>query len=320
MLREGILRPDLRLTALAASLAAVAALACNTVPVGRADAGDPGILGRGEVPGQTPILIDAAGTDQTADEPADAIPAGDVATMEVAATAETGTADGPPPAVVGPPPGTMCAAEKVHDGLMFAFAGGPNYGDGKGVGLCGYPNALLPRGRFFGAVDSALFGNTAACGSCVRIENAAGSVKVEVQIIDLVDPMLPGGPPVVSADLAVQRMFSPAGNPPVKFAFVPCSTEGNLQTAFDTTTTTNSSLLVMNHRTSLADVQMMSAGGWRSLGRTRFNRWAIPFTIDSKANALRFVDVYGRKIDLAAVPFASTLQDTGAQFPPCPGF
>jgi hypothetical protein len=211
----------------------------------------------------------------------------------------------------------MCAAEKTHDGLMFAFAGGPNFGDGKAVGLCGYPNALLPKGRFFGAVDSSFFGNTAACGACVRVENATGSVKVEVQIIDLVDPMVPGGPSIVSADLAVQRMFSPAGNPTVKFAFVPCSIDGNIQTAFDTTTTTNSSLLVMNHRTALADVQMMGAGGWRSLGRTRFNRWAIPFTIDSKANAMRLVDVSGRRIDVPAVPFVSTLQDTGAQFLPC---
>jgi hypothetical protein len=168
-----------------------------------------------------------------------------------------------------------------------------------------------------GAVDSGLFGNTAACGACVRIENATGSVKVEIQIIDLVDPMLPGGPSIVSADLAVQRMFSPAGNPTVKFAFVPCSIDGNIQAAFDTTTTTNSSLLVMNHRTALADVQMMGASGWRSLGRTRFNRWAIPFTINGQTNPMRFVDVYGRMIDVPAVPFADNLQDTGAQFLPC---
>jgi hypothetical protein len=265
-----------------------------------------------------PILIDAAVGDPVAEEPSDAAAPIEVAPMEVAAPIpETGAADVQPAEVSGPPPGTICAAEKIHDGVMFGFAGGPNYGDGSGVGLCGYPNALLPRGRFFGAVDGGLFGSSAACGACVRIQSADGSVKVEIQIIDLVDPMLPGGLSVISADVAAQRMFSPGGNPQVKFAFVPCSIDGNIQAAFDTTTTTNSSLLVMNHRTALADVQMMGAGRWRSLRRTRFNRWAIPFTINGLTNAMRFVDVYGRMIDAQAIPFAAALQDTGTQFLPC---
>jgi hypothetical protein len=269
---------------------------------------------------------DGAASGAMPDATADAMANAETAVAPDAAAAETtdpapsdgGPSDGGPSNVDTGPAPPACRKEPVYQGPVLSFSGGPNFGDGKGVGLCGFPNDRLPKGHFFGAVDTALFKDSQACGACVHVENADGTITADVQIIDLVDPILSiGDKHVVTIDAAVHDRFSITGNPEVKFRFVPCDVTGNVAVQFDATTTEGSSLLVMNHRTALADVQIQTAGGWKKLMRTRFNRWNIPGKISGTANSLRFTDTSDRTVDAADVPFVGALQDVGVQLPSC---
>lgn len=268
---------------------------------------------------------DAAGADDTmtaAETGPLPIEVGTDAAADIVATVDTSPApDAPlaPDAIneMDAGPGGQCKNEPMYDGPLLIFAGGPNFGNGGAVGQCGFPNDKLPAGHFFGAVDSALYGNSDACGACVRIESMDGKVTADIQIIDRVDPVVHVGGHVLSADPVIHGMFGQGDNPQVKFHFVPCDVSGNIQVQFDATTTTGSSLLVMNYRTELMKLQVATAGGWRMLDRTPFNRWPIPFAIDKMKNSLRFIDGSGRSIDAPDLPFVPGLQDSGAQFPIC---
>lgn len=211
---------------------------------------------------------------------------------------------------------TTCQNQPTYTAPLIIFAGGPNFGSGAAVGLCGFPNDKLPKDRFYGALDGALFAQAQACGACVRIESMDGKVTADVQIIDRVDPLLPLGGHFVSADAEVHGRF-PGNNPDVRFHFVPCDVQGNIQVQFDATTTTGSSLLVMNQRTALTGVQVSTTAGWKPLARTLFNRWPIPFAINDKKNGLRFIDTNGRMVDAPDISFTGELQDSHAQFPAC---
>ncbi|HVR64337.1 MAG TPA: hypothetical protein VMU50_20695 [Polyangia bacterium] len=217
----------------------------------------------------------------------------------------------------GAPPAAPCPSEPSYTGVLYGFAGGPNFGIGRAIGQCGFPNDKLPAGRFYGAVDTPIYAQAAACGACVRIESMDGKLSADVQIIDRVDPLGGAGGHVISADAAVHVMFGHGDNPQVRFHFVPCNVSGNIQVQFDATTIFGSSLMVMNHRNALAGVQVATAGGWRALVRAPFNRWPIPFTINGVKNSLRFLDGAGQSVDAADVPFAAGLEETTAQFPSC---
>ncbi|MEA2699872.1 MAG: expansin [Myxococcales bacterium] len=300
----------------------VLAAGCSAAPLAQDDADNTPM--RGAVDGN-PIN----GTDPDASAAdgatADATTDGPVANAETAVAPDSAAeTTGPAPSDGGPSnpetgPAPACHVEPVYQGPVLSFSGGPNFGDGKGVGLCGYPNDKLPKGHFFGAVDTALFKDSQACGACVHVENADGTITADVQIIDLVDPVLPiGEKHVVTIDAVAHDRFSITGNPEVKFRFVPCDVTGNVAVQFDATTTQGSSLLVMNHRTALADVQIQTAEGWKKLMRTRFNRWNIPGKISGTTNSLRFIDTSDRTVDATDVPFLPILEDVGVQLPPCP--
>ncbi|HXI59738.1 MAG TPA: hypothetical protein VNO55_26910 [Polyangia bacterium] len=305
---------------------------CSSAPQAPNDADN--TPGRGTVDGN-PIngtdpdasADDGAASDATADAMTvvtdDAMAGAETAVVPDAAAAEITSpspGDGGPSNVDTGPAPAACRKEPIYQGPVLSFSGGPNFGDGKGVGLCGFPNDKLPKGHFFGAVDTALFKDSQACGACVHVENADGTITADVQIIDLVDPVLSiGEKHVVTIDAAAHDRFSVTGNPDVKFHFVPCDVTGNVAVQFDATTTEGSSLLVMNHRTALADVQIQTSGGaWKKLMRTHFNRWNIPGKISGTANSLRFIDTSDRSVDAADVPFVALLQDVGVQLPGCP--
>jgi hypothetical protein len=305
----------------------VLAAGCSAAPQAQDDADNTPM--RGAVDGN-PIN----GTDPDAsvadDAPLETTP--NTTTDGPVANPETGGAPDGAPEITGPAPGdggpsnvdtgpgpAACRTEPVYQGPVLSFSGGPNFGDGKGVGLCGFPNDKLPKGHFFGAVDTALFKDSQACGACVHVENADGTISADVQIIDLVDPVLSiGDKHVVTIDAAAHDRFSVTGNPDVKFHFVPCDVTGNVAVQFDATTVQGSSLLVMNHRTALADVQIQTAEGWKKLMRTRFNHWNIPGKISGTANSLRFIDTSDRMVDAIDVPFVGALQDVRVQLPVCP--
>lgn len=245
----------------------------------------------------------------------------DATVVDVAPDQAEGT-DGPPDVGgdVGSDtgPAVACKQESALSGPLLVYAGGPNFGSGAAVGVCGYPNKQLPAGRFFGAVDTALFAGAAACGACVHLQNADGTITADVQIIDQVNPALPTTGHVLSVDRAVHDMFATGGSDPVvQYRFVPCGVSGNIQVQFDTNTVSGSSLLIMNHRNPLADVEIETATGWKPLIRTPFNRWVIPFIISGSSNNVRFADTSQRSVDAVALPFSAGLQDSGVQLPPC---
>ncbi|HEX3697873.1 MAG TPA: hypothetical protein VH374_21040 [Polyangia bacterium] len=303
------------------ALAAASLSACNTSSAINGDGSvEVPLRGAVDLGRDTTGDVDAdasAVVDQSADEAApDAGAATDAIVAPDTVATDSGGTDGV--TTDATPPGETCRTEPVYTGPMLIFAGGPNFGAGDGVGLCGYPNDKLPKGKFFGAVDTALFANAQTCGACMRLENADATVTAEVQIIDLVDPLLPlADGHVLSVDKAVSDLFGAGGNPVVKYRVVPCDVSGNIQVQLDSTTIQGSSVLVMNQRTVVSAVQIQTVDGWRALTRTPFNRWAVPFAISGKSNTIRFTDTSERSVDAPAVPFVDGLQDTGVQLPPC---
>ncbi|HEY2900271.1 MAG TPA: hypothetical protein VGL59_06835 [Polyangia bacterium] len=298
------------------ALAAASLSACNTSSsVVNSDGSSPsrGAVDLGDTSG------DADDGGATANDGAGAVdqPAGDTAAPDAGAASD-GTVAPDTVATDATPPGEGCRTETVYTGPVLIFAGGPNFGAGTGVGLCGYPNDKLPKGKFFGAVDTTLFASAQTCGACVRLENADATVTADVQIIDLVDPLTPiASGHVLSVDKAVSDRFGAGGNPVVKYRIVPCDVSGNIQVQFDSTTVQGSSVLVMNQRTVVSAMEIQTVDGWKALTRTPFNRWAVPFAISGKSNTIRFTDTSERSVDAPAVPFAGELQDTGVQLPPC---
>ncbi len=293
--------------------------ACGSNPPKQSGWDTDGGPSRGNIDGAPSETADdggaAADTNTPADSPptmpADASGPDDV-TMPVLDAFEDNHDSGP-----GDAPGGICKDEPTYTGPLLIFAGGPNFGGGGAVGQCGLANDQLPKGRFFGAVDSALYAQAQACGACVRIESLDGKIMADIQVSDRVDPLFRSGGHVVSADAEVHGRFSPGDNPDVRFHFVPCEVDGKIRVQFDATTTMGSSLLVMNYRTQLAGVQVATAGGWKALDRTPFNRWPIPFSINGQKNSVRFIDTSGRMVDATDVPFTADLQQTDAQFPDC---
>jgi hypothetical protein len=193
-----------------------------------------------------------------------------------------------------------------------------NLGPMGAAGVCSYPLTRLSVTRSYAALDGRLINSAFGCGACVRISNSSRTVVQDVQIVDVINHDVPANRYALGLEPAVRNRFSATGNPVVNFEFIPCEVEGNIRTTFDSATQVNTSVLVMNHRTRIARIQINVLGRWVDLVRRLDHRWTVPGPIEGGASQMIFTDVYGRQVLAPMVPFVGDYQDAGVQLPVCP--
>ena len=59
-------------------------------------------------------------------------------------------------------------------GIAYRLSSGP-HSAGNGQGECGFPNAELPSGMAYAAVDHTLFNSMPTCGACLHVEHVSDS-------------------------------------------------------------------------------------------------------------------------------------------------
>lgn len=221
-----------------------------------------------------------------------------------------GAADGP---LCGPDPSVVSPIKAT----AFRFGGGPNNtSDPNAKGQCGFPNDQLPKGMFYGAVDTSLYDTASRCGTCMRL--MAGGVSVEVKVIDTLPPSMNAHGSTIAIDPGAQSILSPGGgNPDVQFSFIPCPVTGNIRVAFKGAL--DPSVLVMDHRNELKSVQLVTAGTTRNMTRQTYNVWTTTGTFGGGRVSLVLTDVFGNAVRTPDMPLSTAFADTGQQFPRCPG-
>ena len=215
----------------------------------------------------------------------------------------------------------MCSADPSVKtplkGTAFLFTAGPNGGTPGATGMCGFQNAQLPKDLMYGAIDSKLFGIAAHCGGCLRVNS--GATNVEVEIIDIIQPLSDAHGYTISVDsLAMAKLAPSGGNPDVQFSFVPCSFSGNIQLAFRGSL--DPSVTVMNHVNQLKSIQLTTPSVSVSFTRQDYNLWTPPtsFKFGGGAVNLDLTDIFDNVVHLPNLTVSTALKDSGKQFPKCP--
>jgi hypothetical protein len=225
-----------------------------------------------------------------------------------------GTSDGSPDTSDGPTP-APCPASPKQTVTLYEFADGPHGNPNGNMGACSFPIALLPLSRHYGAVGR-LFGDAAACGACLVVENLAETKTFEVQIIDSTDPMVN----TVSVDKDVFQMLTAGGGAEqARVHFAPCSYGGTIQVAFKDPG--SPSPILLNHRTRPTKVEIRGAGGttWTPMTHQDYNYWTPPngYSPGAGGAALRVTDEAGAVIQTGDLSLTTNFRDTGQQFPLC---
>jgi hypothetical protein len=236
--------------------------------------------------------------------------------MEVSPDVIVDTVAEKPPAEVGPPDAPIgCAVEMVRTGVAFKAT---SLGPTGGLGVCSFPPARLSTTRYYAALDGRLLRAEIACGACIRVSTANGSVTLDAQIIDAINITVPADRYALGLDASAHAAFGSTGNPELAFKYVPCDVQGNIRTTFDDTTVVNTAVLIMNHTMRLRGIQIRRPDGWKALTLRQDFRWTVPGSIDETSNEMLFIDSSGRELLAPRVPFRGEFQDSGARFPACP--
>jgi hypothetical protein len=217
-------------------------------------------------------------------------------------------ADGTPAEI---PP--TCQVEPARLGVAFRAGRTPS----TAMGNCSLPTARLSTTRFYGALDTRLLTPEIACGACIEISNANRSVVIVAEIIDLISIAVPRGKYALGLEDRAIAQFGGV-NTDVDFRYVDCPENGNIRTTFDSATSLDTIVLIMNQRRRFSRVQILTTTGLTDLVQLADHRWQIPGSISAINNDITFIDNFGHSVVGRMVPFVGDYQDAKAQFPPCP--
>ena len=265
-------------------------------------------------------VADGAGTDR---EPADA------AQDAGAPDAATDGADGPVvdgPVVDGPVvdgPGLKRCPARATDwtGTAFKLSAGP-HSAGSGQGQCGFPNAELPSGMAYAAVDPMLFNTMPSCGACLHVEHANDpSSSAEVQVIDAILHTAASGDHTFAVDEAVHRQLMPTGdNPPIRAWVVPCRDVATIKLVFQSPGGIPA-IRVFGMRLPVTAVEFKTGAGayvpfTSGTDGTRA-LWSPSSSVSLGPNAtFRLTDQIGDTVEVT-VRVGGGVIDTKVQFPSC---
>ncbi|MEU1973649.1 expansin EXLX1 family cellulose-binding protein [Microbacterium sp. NPDC019599] len=179
-------------------------------------------------------------------------------------------------------------------------------------GICGFPDphddALV------GALNSADFNGSMACGSCIRIHGPEGSV--DIQIIDECPGCAPGGIDLNPA--AFSRIASlVAGRVPITWQYIPSPVSGPIVYHFsDACNPYWTSVQVRNHRHAIASVHVQQGGDWVAMARDAGNYFVQTTSPGDGTLSFRVTDALGNVLEDSGVPVIAGGDASGAlQFP-----
>lgn len=184
-----------------------------------------------------------------------------------------------------------------------------------GGGACLFdptPNDLM-----VGAMNAIDYENSQACGECVSVTGANGTILI--RIVDLC-----GGCPQGHIDLSPLAFSMIAdtslGIVPITWKVVPCEVTGTIQYHFkDGSNRWWTAVQIRNHRYPIRTLEYLNSQGiYQSVNRLVYNYFVEPSGMGPGPYTFRVTDVYGRVLDDAGIPHVENGSVSGqAQFPPC---
>lgn len=176
-------------------------------------------------------------------------------------------------------------------------------------GSCGFPDA--PEEALVGAMNSADFNGSVACGGCVRVYGPDGAVDVQI-----VDECLdcPSG----SIDLnpaAFSRISSLlAGRVPISWHYIPCPVTGPISYNFSEACNPYwVAVQIRNHRHAISSVELLRDGAWVNMTREAGNYFTQTTSPGDGTVAFRVTDVFGSVLEDSGIALTPGGEASGAQ-------
>lgn len=209
----------------------------------------------------------------------------------------------------GPVEPGMCAAPEAHEGE------GTYYTFADGSGNCSFP--ATPGDLMVGAMNDADYADSAACGTCARIEGPDGVITV--RIVDRC-PECPAGDIDLSPEAFEQIAPLSAGRVPIRWTYVPCEVSGPVVYHFkDGSNQWWTAVQLRNHRHAIARFEYQDEGGdFVAVPRVDYNYFVDEGGMGPGPFTFRVTDVHGNVLTDSGIPLLDDGDAPGAsQFPPC---
>jgi expansin (peptidoglycan-binding protein) len=191
---------------------------------------------------------------------------------------------------------------------------------GSTLGHCSYLPGTYPYD--YGAIASATYANSEACGSCVRVTNPSNGNSVDIMIVD----ECPTCSSANHIDLRLETFTSIAerslGDFPNEWEYIPCEGVGNVKYVFKQGANQwHMEMMVQDHKHPLANVEIAGCG---ELIRQSYNYWMNSSGCGSGPFTITLTDIMGNTIT-ETISFTmggnlpeDTVVEGSVQFPDCP--
>ena len=180
------------------------------------------------------------------------------------------------------------------------------------MGNCSFERP--PADMLVGALNTAQYARSAACGACVRIAGPKG--ETTIRIVDRCPRCRRGDIDLSRA--AFERIADcEQGRVPIRWRVVPCAVDGPIRYHFTGSRYGWSGLQIRNHRHAIAKVEWLADGGVIELERQNHNYFARAASMGAGPYTLRVTDVQGGTLTDARVNDDNEEFEGSAQFPAC---
>jgi expansin len=210
----------------------------------------------------------------------------------------------------GPPVGDPCddAEQRTGEATYYDFA--------DGSGNCGFPPT--PDDLMVGAINQVDYADSAACGTCARIDGPDGSV--DVRIVDRC-PECPVGDIDLSPEAFAEIAPLSAGRVPISWHTIPCPVDGPVVYHFkDGSNPWWTAVQLRNHRHGIASLEVQQGDAWVSVPRVDYNYFVQETGMGEGPLSFRVTDVRGSVLEDSGIPLLDDADAPGGgQFPACGG-
>jgi expansin (peptidoglycan-binding protein) len=180
------------------------------------------------------------------------------------------------------------------------------------MGNCSFERP--PADMLVGALNTAQYARSAACGACVRIAGPKGATTV--RIVDRCPRCRRGDIDLSRA--AFERIADcDQGRVAIRWRFVPCAVNGPIRYHFTGSKYGWTALQIRNHRHAIAKVEWLADGGVIELERQNHNYFARTAKMGPGPYTLRVTDVQGSTLTDTRVNDDEQEFEGSAQFPAC---
>jgi len=167
------------------------------------------------------------------------------------------------------------------------------------------------------AMNQEDYAESAACGTCTRIEGPNGVVTV--RIVDRCPECAPGD--IDMSPQAFEQIAEIAqGRVPITWTYVPCEVEGPIRYQFkEGSNQWWSAVQIRNHRHAIATLEYRDEGGeYRDVPRLNYNYFVEDAGMGPGPYDFRVTDVYGQRLEDTGIEFVENGEVEGSgQLPPC---